>query len=162
VAHADIDPSKPIMGSFSLEPAKTFWSKLAEVLREQARVIDRVYPPTVSVMLPFLERIAEDVITEYITPILDEAHDRDMDQYLKGVTGFLKQSIEFGAALEPSRFSADTFTKDVQIILMRVFDAHVDLYLQEELDHARHKFEAEVESWEKKVRPRVRGPLRTI
>lgn len=144
--------SDPVVGSFSLDPAKTFWQKLAEILKEQARVIDRVFPPTVNIMLPFLERVSEDVISEYITPILDEAHDRDIEQYLRAVTGLLKQSMEFGRLLMPSQNSANSFKQDVVRVLMRVFDAHVDLYLQEELDNTRKKFINEVDTWEKKIK----------
>ena len=71
-----------MVGSFSLAPAKLFWERLAVILKEQAGVIDRVFPPTVNVMLPFLERVAEDVISEYVTPLLDETHERDVEQYL--------------------------------------------------------------------------------
>jgi recyclin-1 len=144
--------SNPVNGAFSLEPAKVFWEKLAKVLQDQADVIDRVFPRTVKVLLPFLERVSEDVISEYVTPILDEAHDRNLDQYLKAVTGLLKQSMDFGASLKPGKdSSSEDFTQDVVRVLARVFDPHVDLYLQEELDHARQRFNNEVETWEKHI-----------
>ncbi|KAF8252625.1 hypothetical protein K440DRAFT_631481 [Wilcoxina mikolae CBS 423.85] len=142
----------PENGAFSLEPAKVFWEKLAKVLQDQADVINRVFPPTVKVLLPFLERVAEDVISEYVTPILDEAHDRDLEQYLKAVTGLLKQSMDFGESLEPGKnSSSEDFTQDVVRVLTRVFDPHVDLYLQDELDHVKKKFNNEVETWEKHI-----------
>jgi len=143
--------SDPTQGAFSLEPAKLFWQKLAEVLNKQADVIERVFPREVNVMLPFVERVAEDVISEYVTPALDEAHDRDVEQYLKSVTGLLKQSLDFGISLQPvlSKVSADGSARDVLNVLMRVFDAHVDLYLQEELDYCKKKFSEEVETWGK-------------
>jgi recyclin-1 len=140
-------------GVFTLEPAKVFWQKLAVILKEQADVIERVFPPTVNVMLPFVERVAEDVISEYITPLLDEAHDRGIEKYLKAVSGLLKQSMDFGASLAPilSKSSAGNPMEDVMGVLMRVFDAHVDLYLQEELDFVKSKFSQEVETWEQIV-----------
>ncbi|KAI5794551.1 exocyst complex component Sec10-like protein [Pyronema domesticum] len=142
----------PVMGSFSLEPAKSFWQKLAEVLKVQADVIDRVFPLTTSVMIPFLDRVAEDVISEYVTPILDEAHERDMDKYLRAVTGLLKQSIEFAEQIPPGKHSTpEQFRQDVIQIIRRVFDAHVDLYLQEELDYAKNRYNEEVEMWEKHI-----------
>ncbi|KAF8538525.1 exocyst complex component Sec10-domain-containing protein [Trichophaea hybrida] len=142
----------PEKGAFSLEPAKVFWEKLAKVLQDQADVIDRVFPPTVKVLLPFLERVAEDVISEYVTPILDETHERDLEQYLKAVTGLLKQSLDFGESLEPGKnSSSEDFTQDVIHVLTRVFDPHVDLYLQDELDHVKKKFNNEVETWEKRI-----------
>lgn len=137
----------------SLEPSREFFRRLSDVLTEQAGVIDRVFPPTVNVMLPFLERVAEDVISEYVTPVIDEAHDRDIEMYLKAVTGIFRQSLDFAASLPRTQGSGDqeTFRKDVMGVMARVFDAHVDLYLQEELDHFRKTCESEVEKWEKQV-----------
>jgi recyclin-1 len=149
---ADFD-SVPTVGAFTLEPAKVFWDKLAVVLKEQADVIERAFPPTVNVIVPFMERVAEDVISEYITPLLDEAHDRSIEKYLIAVTGLLKQGLDFGASLAPvlSKSSAGNPMEEVMGVIKRVFDAHVDLYLQEELDFAKTKFNQEVDTWEQIV-----------
>lgn len=140
------------MGGFSLEPSKDFFQKLAGVMNEQGKVIDKVFPPKVNVLLPFLERVAEDVVSEYTTPILDEAHERDTQQYLTAVTGLFRQSMEFVASLTPTKGSGPDFQDDVRKVMARVFDSHTDLYLQEELDFFRKRSETEVETWDKKVR----------
>ncbi|TGZ76705.1 hypothetical protein EX30DRAFT_324366 [Ascodesmis nigricans] len=144
---------KPVMGQLSLEPAKAFFHRLAGIMKEQAAVIDRVFPDTVNVLLPFLERVAEDVIGEYISPVVDEAHDRDIEMYLKAVTGLFRLCVEFAASLPPTKGSGDreTFRKDVLAVMARVFDPHIDLYLQEELDYFRKTSESEVEKWEKQI-----------
>ena len=143
--------SKPRIGDFSLEPSKEFYQKLAKAMNEQASVIDRVFPPRVNVLLPFLERVAEDVIAEYVTAIVDQAHDRDIRQYLTAVTGLFKQSVEFGASLTPTKGSGPKFREDVQNVIAQIFDAHTDLYLQEELDFFRKRSEIEVDTWDQKV-----------
>lgn len=150
------------MGGFSLEPSKDFFQKLARVMNEQAGVVDRVFPPTVNVLLPFLDRVAEDVVSEYTTPILDEAHDRDTQQYLTAVTGLFRQSMEFGASLSPTKGSGPNFSEDVQKVLARVFDAHTDLYLQEELDFFRKRSETEVDTWDKKVPMPIPRPALSV
>ncbi|KAI5795045.1 exocyst complex component Sec10-like protein [Geopyxis carbonaria] len=143
---------KPTAGEFSLEPSKEFFRKLGEILKEQAGIVDRVFPPTVNVMLPFLERVAEDVISDYTTPIVDEAHERDTEQYLKAVVGLYKQSLDFAASLAGAKGSGDTWRQDAVAVMVRVFDQHVDLYLQEELDYFRKTCEAEVDEWDKKIK----------
>lgn len=140
-------------GSFSSEPSSLFFTRLSALLHEQADVIDRVFPATVNVMIPFLERVAEDVISEFITPILDEAHDRDIEQYLKAVAGIYHQLLEFAKTIKATNGSGEKFPEEVMKIMGRVFEAHVDLYLQDELDYFRKKCETEVDSWEKKVGP---------
>lgn len=102
-------------------------------------------------MLPFLDRVAEDVIGEYITPIFDEAHARNMEMYLKAVAGIYSQCINFAGTLTPTKGSGETFRSDVVKVMNRVFEPHVDLYLQDELEHFRKKCQDEVDKWERKV-----------
>lgn len=145
---------KPTPGQFSLAPSATFFDRLSKVINEQASVIDRVFPPHVNVMLPFLERVSEDVIAEYITPILEEAHERDTEMYLKAVAGIYTQCINFARTLTPTKgYSADTdlWAQDVRAVVGRVWESHVDLYLSDELEWFRKRGETEVERWEKKI-----------
>jgi len=116
-------------------------------------VIDRVFPETVDVMIPFLERVSEDVIGEYVTPILDEAHERDGEMYLKAVGGLFQQLRQFSDTVARPKGSGteEQFKKNVWQIMARVFEPHVDLYLQEELDHFKKKATGEVDEWNEKV-----------
>jgi len=116
-------------------------------------VIDRVFPEAVNVMIPFLERVSEDVIGEYVTPILDEAHERDGELYLQAVGGLFQQLRKFsGSVARPKQSGAEEqFRKNVWQIMARVFEPHVDLYLQEELDHFKKKATGEVDEWNEKV-----------
>lgn len=102
-------------------------------------------------MLPFLDRVAEDVVGEYITPIFDEAHARNMEMYLKAVAGIYSQCINFAGTLTPTKGSGETFRSDVVKVMNRVFEPHVDLYLQDELEHFRKKCQDEVDKWGRKV-----------
>ncbi|KAH0559396.1 hypothetical protein GP486_004090 [Trichoglossum hirsutum] len=143
--------NKAPTGSISLEPSHEFFSRLSAAINEQSSVIDRVFPQTVDVFLPFLERIGEDVISEYVTPLLDESHERNIESYLKAVAGIFEQCFRFGRSLKPAIGSGSLFHKDVNRILARVFEPHVDLFLQEELDFFKKKSDAEVSGWERKI-----------
>lgn len=149
--------SKPTAGSFTLDPSSEFFGRLSAVLNEQATVIDRVFPADVNVMLPFLERVAEDVVGEYITLILDEAHARNMEMYLKAVAGIYSQCIAFAGTLKPTKGSREVFESDVLDVVNRVFEPHVDLYLQDELEYFRKKSQEEVDKWERKVNSYLKG-----
>ena len=104
-------------------------------------------------MIPFLERVAEDVIAEYVTPILDEAHERDVEMYLKAVGGIFQELRQFSNSISKPKGtgSEEHFRRDVWRIMGRVFEPHVDLYLQEELDDFKRKAQSEVDEWGKKV-----------
>ncbi|KAF2141696.1 uncharacterized protein K452DRAFT_271364 [Aplosporella prunicola CBS 121167] len=135
----------------SLRPSQTFFEKLAVVLNEQASIIDRVFPPSINVMVPFLDRVGEDVISEYMTALLDEAHERDIECYLKAVAGLFEQALRFEASLQPTKVSEPTFKEDAHKVIARCFEQHIDLYLQDELDFFRRKADSEVDAWEKRL-----------
>lgn len=121
------------------------------MINEQSEKIDRIFPADVNVLLPFLDRIAEDVIGEYITPVLDEAHDRDVESYLKAVAALYFEMVQFSRTIRPTAGSGKSFEDDLNKMISKVFEPHLDLYLAEELDYFRKKCESEVVNWEKKV-----------
>ncbi|KAK0110791.1 F-box protein: endocytic membrane traffic, recycling ReCYcling 1 [Cadophora gregata f. sp. sojae] len=135
----------------ALEPSCQFLEKLFKKINEQSDVIDRVFPPGEDVFQLFLDKIAEDILMEYVTPLFDECHERSIPSYLKAVSGLFEQTIRFGASLRPTKNSGDDFAVKVKAVLARVFEPHVDLYLQDELDHFKKKAEAEVGIWESKL-----------
>ncbi|KAK6362826.1 F-box protein: endocytic membrane traffic, recycling ReCYcling 1 [Orbilia blumenaviensis] len=135
----------------SMEPARQFFTLLSEAVNDQSSIIDRIFPPDLDVMIPFLERIGEDVIGEYISPLLEESHDRDIESYLKCITDIYVSVVQFSKSIRPAKGSEKNFTAEMTKIVIRIFEPHYDTYLQEELDHFRRLCEEEVESWEKKI-----------
>ncbi|KAL1614013.1 F-box protein: endocytic membrane traffic, recycling ReCYcling 1 [Diplodia seriata] len=137
--------------SIALKPSQAFFESLATALNEQASLIDRVFPPSVNVMIPFLERIGEDVISEYINPLLDEAHERSIESYLKAVSGLFEQALRFEISLQSTKTSEKTFKEDAHRVVARCFEQHIDLYLQDEIDYFKDKANSDVEAWEKRL-----------
>ncbi|KAH4040167.1 hypothetical protein HBH98_035660 [Parastagonospora nodorum] len=135
----------------SLQPSHDFFHGLAVALNEEAGVIDRVFPPTVDVMQPFLDRVAEDIISEYLTTLLDEAHDISIEVYLKAIAGVFDQALQLAISLKSTRASPPTFQEDTVKTISRCFEQHIDLYLQEELAFFTRKSAAEVDIWEKRL-----------
>lgn len=136
----------------ALEPSRQFLEKLSGKVNEQADVIDRVFPVGVEDVLQiFLNKVAEDILMEFITPLFDESHERSIPSYLKAVAGLFEQTLRFGLTLKPSENSGNDFTAQVKAVVARVFEPHVDLYLQEELDYFKKQADAEVGSWESKL-----------
>ena len=138
-------------GSIALQPAREFFETLAKNINDQASIIDRVFPPSQNVLQILLEKVGEDIIGEYVTPLFDEAHERNIPSYLKAVSGVFEQSLRFAGGLHPTKASGPDFQADVDQILGRVFEPHVDLYLQEELDYFKREAEMQVGNWEKKL-----------
>ncbi|ESZ98998.1 hypothetical protein SBOR_0656 [Sclerotinia borealis F-4128] len=135
----------------ALEPSREFLEKLSKKVNEQADIIDRVFPPGEDVLQIFLDKIAEDILMEYVTPLFDESHERSIASYLQAVSGIFEQSMQFASTLKPIRNSGKDFVDKVQAVIARVFEPHVDLYLSEEFDHFKRLAESEVGDWEIKL-----------
>jgi recyclin-1 len=138
-------------GNISLQPSLDFFKGLAVTLNEEVALIDRVFPPTVDIMHSFLERIAEDVISEYVTTLFDEAHDVSLEIYVKAVSGVFDQAIQLALSLQPTKASKPDFREEAIRIICQCFEQHIDLYLQEETFFFKRKSAAEVEAWEKRL-----------
>jgi recyclin-1 len=135
----------------ALEPSREFLEKLAGKVNEQSNIIDRVFPLGVDVLQILLDKVGEDILMEYVTPLFDEAHERSIGSYLKAVSGIFEQSMRFALTLKPSKSSPEDFGEKVKTIVSRVFEPHVDLYLQEELDYFKKHAETQVGDWENKL-----------
>ncbi|KAF8469077.1 exocyst complex component Sec10-domain-containing protein, partial [Kalaharituber pfeilii] len=140
-------------GILNTQPSLEFFTRLSDIINEQSNVIERVFPDNVNVMSAFLERVSEDVVGEYVTPLLDEAHERGVEVYLKGIGAIFAHLRQFSNSIKRPKGSGseERFRKDVWQIMARVFEPHVDLYLQEELDYFRKKAQDVVDEWGKKV-----------
>ncbi|KUJ15564.1 uncharacterized protein LY89DRAFT_588069 [Mollisia scopiformis] len=135
----------------ALEPSREFLDGLSKKINEQADVIDRVFPAGEDVYQIFLDKIGEDILMEYVTPLFDEAHERSIASYLKAVSGIFDQTMRFGLTLKSTKNSPPNFLERIKTVVARVFEPHVDLYLQEELDFFKKQADAEVGIWESKL-----------
>jgi recyclin-1 len=135
----------------TLEPSREFFHGLAIALNNETAIIDRVFPPTFDVLQSFLERVAEDIISEYMTSLFDEAHDVSIDVYLKAVAGVFDQASQLAISLKPTKGSKADFREEAIRIISGCFEQHIDLYLQEELDFFKRKSVEQVEAWEKRL-----------
>lgn len=138
-------------GHVDLNPAQRFFEQLAGLMVEQADVVDRVFPPSVDVLTPFLTRVCKDQISEYVTVLLDEAHLRGSETYVKTVSGVFEQALRFVASLKAAHSSPDDFVDLAKAAVLQCFEKHIDLYLIEELVVFKTKAKEEVSHWEKQL-----------
>ena len=138
-------------GHVDLNPSRAFFERLASTMVEQAVIIDQVFPPSVDVLTPFLSRLCDGPIAEYVTTLVDEAHIRGAETYVKAVSGTFEQSLRFVASLNPTKASPPDFLDRAKSMVTQCYEKHIDLYLAEELSVFRSKSDAEVRHWEKEL-----------
>lgn len=138
-------------GHVDLNPSRRFFEKLASMLTAQSAIIDQVFPTSVDVLLPFTTRVCDVVVADYLTTLFDEAHQINLEMYLKAVSGIFAQALRFAVSIQPSKASAKEFTQIIEKVVAHCFEPHLDLYLTEELDFFKSKAGGEVTAWEKEL-----------
>ena len=135
----------------SLAESHTFLSSVSTSFNAQIVVVDRVFPPSANVVIPFLRRVADEVIAGYLNLLFDELHQRSIESYLCAVSGIFEQSVQFARSLQPSQNIGDEFYEAVDELITKSFEAHVELYLKEELKFFTKKSASEVSNWERQL-----------
>ena len=125
-------------GSITLAPSVEFFERLSTAVNKQKEVTSQVFPPSVDAFAPFLEQVAERIVAEYVTVLLDETHERSIELYLKAASGLFDQLLQCQTRIDSNSLS-------------KVFEAHIDLYLQEELHFFTKASDDEVGQWEKRL-----------
>jgi recyclin-1 len=140
-------------GQITLDPSRRFFEVLAGKVNEASGIIERIFPRPAEVFWTFMEKVREDVIMEYSTPLFDEAHERSLESYLKAVSGVFEQTVQFFRMLTPPKGGGGKVEVEAKIkdMCLRIFEPHLDLYLQEELDYFIQHAEGEVAEWDKKL-----------
>jgi recyclin-1 len=135
----------------TLEPSRIFFEKLLAKVNDQAAVIERIFPDPAIPFWDLVEKTREDLIMEYATTLFDEAHERSVDSYLKAVSGIFEQTLLFFESLTPPKGSEVDVKEKAKELTLKVFEPHVDLYLQEEIDFFTRLADTKVEAWDKKL-----------
>lgn len=135
----------------SPQPSHRFFETLLTKVNGQTEVLERIFPEASTVFWNLVDRTKEDIITDYTTTLFDEAHDRNSALYVKAVSGLFEQCLLFFRSLVPPKGSNENTEAKAKELALSVFEPHLDLYLQEELEHLTKHAESEVSKWEKKL-----------
>lgn len=138
-------------GGISLQESYAFFSHLSTAFNAQAVIIDRVFPPTVDVVHELLGRVSNEVMADYLTTLFDEAHQRNIESYLKAVSGTYEQALNFAKSLQPTQVSGDEFYDTLDEIIASAYEPHIDLYLNEELGFFKLRSDTELGDWERQL-----------
>ncbi|CAK7269874.1 F-box protein: endocytic membrane traffic, recycling ReCYcling 1 [Sporothrix epigloea] len=85
----------------TLNPSRVFFEVLTRKVNHQSSIIGRIFPRPGRVFWALVDKIREEIIMEYITPLLDETHERELSAYLTAVSGLFEQCLQFLKELQP-------------------------------------------------------------
>ncbi len=117
-----------------------FMTELLQTLQTEGSLVARVFPPEQQVLLTFASRIANEVLGEYINAVLAKARSIDIHLYLQAAAATFSQALKIVDALEKiePRHSDTVTPARCRAIVLSMFEAHLDEYLQEERDWVRN------------------------
>lgn len=136
-------------GHVDLSPSQRLFQRLALTFSEQASLIDQIFPPSLDVLTPFLERVNASVIQPFVDAVFQLTRDRGSETYLKAVPGVFEQCMRFSISMQPTKASPPTFQQTASDILLQTFEPHIKSYLSEEATTFDRKASEEVSNWER-------------
>ncbi|KAI0167288.1 exocyst complex component Sec10-like protein [Pestalotiopsis sp. NC0098] len=135
----------------TLEPSRQFFQTLASKSNEQSAIINQIFPVPSTAFWYFMDKLREEVIIDYVTSLLDELHRKNKASYLKAVSGLFEQCLAFSRSLRPPTGTPEELEEHAKELALHVFEQHLDLYLQDELDHFTQHAEREVANWDQRL-----------
>ncbi|KAJ8519438.1 hypothetical protein ONZ45_g3641 [Pleurotus djamor] len=139
-------------GVLDFDAMDEFMNHILEAIIEQGSLAVRVFPPASEVLLSFSERLATDVVGEYITSVLLRAREVSTDVYLKAAAATFREAwrmvdaIMLAASVREDSAISRTRVEDV---VYQMFEQNMDEYLDEEVDSIKQSFEGICKTWEK-------------
>jgi recyclin-1 len=134
-------------GQISLERTQSFFSRLAIGFEEESAIVNQVFLFPAVTILSLLGKVAQEILSPYLTSLFDEAHTRSVECYLKIVAGTFAQLLQFVRDLPLDQKTTKQEQQRIVGIVARVFEPHLDLYLAEELAYFKQKANLEVDKW---------------
>lgn len=130
----------------------TYMKNLLYIVSREGSLIARVFPPEADFLIYFTERIANDVLSDYITSLLSAAQALQHPLFLLATAatfGQVYRLVDTVLEVEPK---SELVTKErAEDVIFKMFEPLMDDYLQEEADWIREVLEGICTGWDKKV-----------
>lgn len=122
------------------------------VISREGSLIARVFPLEADVLVYFTERIANDVVSDYITTLLSDAQPLTHPLFLLATAATFGQVYRIVDAVVEIEPKNPLVTHErVEDVIFKMFEPHMDDYLQEEGDWIREVLEGMCTEWDTKV-----------
>ncbi|WVR07610.1 hypothetical protein IAU60_004652 [Kwoniella sp. DSM 27419] len=148
-------------------PMDAFISHVLEAFRIDAELALRVFPANASVILSFCDRVASDVIGEYIHPLLSQARAVSQNLFLQATAATFVQAWKLVDLVMEVLGEDQKSTPLIKVedTVFRMFEQHLDEYLDDETETVKHRLEDICKAWEQQLgasdpghRPQGSGP----
>ncbi|EPQ50311.1 hypothetical protein GLOTRDRAFT_50733 [Gloeophyllum trabeum ATCC 11539] len=141
-------------GALAFDAMDILMTNVLEALRDHGARAVRVFPPESNVLLSFADRIAVEVVCEYIAQLLTRAREISNAVFLQATAATFKEAWRMvDTVMQVAEQRADclvTRTK-AEDVVYRMFETNMDEYLDEEVESLKHNFDVICRSWDKQT-----------
>ncbi|KAM0752970.1 hypothetical protein T439DRAFT_323586 [Meredithblackwellia eburnea MCA 4105] len=145
-------PSGERIDGIDFSPMNSYVNDVIRVVNREGGLIARVFPPEADVLIYFMDRIANDVVSDYITSLLSDAQPLQQPLFLLATAatfGQVYRLVDAVLAIEPKH---PIVTKErAEDVIFKMFEPHMDDYLQEEGEWIRVVLEGMCNEWDTKT-----------
>lgn len=148
-------------GQLDFDAMDTFMGAVLSALKEHGSRAVRVFPPETNVLISFADRLASDVVGEYVSPLLTRAREVSNEIFLKAAAASFKEAwrmVDVITQIAAERSDSNVSKARAEDVVYRMFEPNMDEYLDEEVDFVKHCFEVTCGGWENQLSHRATVP----
>ncbi|KAJ6509045.1 exocyst complex component Sec10-domain-containing protein [Mycena sanguinolenta] len=140
-------------GMLNFNPMDEFMASILAAITEHGSRAVRVFPPASDVLISFCDRIAVEVVAEYITSLLTRAREVSNATYLKAAAATFRESWKMVDAIMEAASQRPDYVERTRAedVVYKMFEINMDEYLDEEVESVKQAFEVACKSWEKQM-----------
>ncbi|EEH06412.1 F-box domain-containing protein [Histoplasma capsulatum G186AR] len=132
--------------------SQAFLTRLNVAYNEELAIIDMCFSTPTKISTLFLDKVEKDILTPYFTALFTDLRSRNVESYLRAVSGTFVQTLHFTQELrKPVQNSGDDFVEAANRIVKTIFEPCLDQYLTDELNHFRKHCEVVVSEWDRQL-----------
>ncbi|TFK34682.1 f-box protein pof6 [Crucibulum laeve] len=149
-------------GALDFDAMDEFIAAILSAITEHGSRAVRVFPPSSQVLISFSERLATDVVGEYITSLLTRARELSNETYLKATAASFREAWRMvDAIMQAAKQSKDSNISKTRAedVVYQMFEINMDEYLDEEVESLKVTFETICNGWDRQMSSSAASPL---
>ncbi|TFK62641.1 hypothetical protein BDN72DRAFT_889964 [Pluteus cervinus] len=160
--HGQWDPLDNLTkdGGLDFDAMDEFMNHILKSIIEHGSRAVRVFPPASQVLILFAERLANEVVGEYVTTLLTRAREVSTAVYLRANAASLRESWRMVDAIVQAaseREDSEVSREKAEDVVYQMFETNMDEYLDEEVESLKVALEGVLKSWDKQVEHSSKG-----
>ncbi|KAJ6512048.1 exocyst complex component Sec10-domain-containing protein [Mycena vitilis] len=141
-------------GFLNFDPMDEFIGSILGAVTEHGSRAVRVFPPASEVLISFCDRVATEVVAEYITSLLTRAREISNATYLKAAAATFRESWRIVDAIlqaASQRPDANVERTRAEDVVYKMFEINMEEYLDEEVESVKQAFEVTCKGWDRQM-----------